>query len=79
MKYDELSQNESFEHDLNLKLVMICCDCGLVHKYDIESISKNKIKITVQRDNRATNLHRKKHVSEMKDLVKSIAAVIKKK
>lgn len=78
MKYDKLNQHDSFEHDLNLQLVMICCDCGLVHRYDLKQISKRKIKITVHRDSRATNLHRKQHVSEMKDLMKEIKAVIKK-
>jgi hypothetical protein len=78
MKYDKLNQNDSFEHDLNWQLCLICCDCGLVHRYDIRQVSKRKIKITVRRDDRATNLHRKQHVSEMKDLVKNITAVIKK-
>jgi len=78
MKYDKLNQHDSFEHDINIPLIMICCDCGLVHKYDIEQTGKDKIKITVHRENRATNLHRKQHISELRDLMKEIKAVIKK-
>lgn len=64
--YEHLTDGDSVvinTKTTNLKLC--CCDCGLVHNIPLTVVQKNgkltrKIRMTFNRDDRATNLIRKR-------------------
>jgi len=54
-KYDAVENGVPFKIRLGKRcLKLACCDCSLVHDFDIKFISKNEIELTIHRNNRAT-------------------------
>lgn len=61
MAYIQLKDGDSFEIERTGGVINLgCCDCGLVHKFDV-GISKNnnRIYFTITRDSRATGQRRR--------------------
>ena len=57
-KYPEVLDGEWFSPVMS-NYRQMCCDCGLVHKFEFRKIS-NGIEVRVWRDDRATALARRK-------------------
>lgn len=43
----------------------VCCDCGLVHLWELKKNAKGNFVFRIRRDNRATAQMRKNHKYEM--------------
>ncbi len=61
MKYPKaLHDGDSFELRDGVPMKHVCCDCGLVHIWDVKHTKGTRITVvTTQRDNRATAQRRR--------------------
>ena len=53
-EYVKVIEDEPFEHSTKGDLWIQCCDCGLVHKWQIKVLGPNKVQVFVKRHDRAT-------------------------
>lgn len=60
-KYESVKNDESFVIIPKKEvLVLACCDCGLVHNIRF-TVKKEKLHITMDRNNRATGQYRRRN------------------
>lgn len=66
-EYEQVYDNVSFEIKPGKNnLHLMCCDCSLIHIISIEMTKNKKIKLTLNRDNRATAQARRKRYKKGK-------------
>jgi len=58
-EYKKFYDGDSIIHDVRGAPGLKCCDCGLIHHYEFDIISKNKIRIAIWRNDKETAKERK--------------------
>ena len=70
-KWTKIKDGDTMELVDCVQHAVMCCDCGLVHNYEVHH-TKNARKtiVTVTRDNRATAQARRHRHPELKGIIK---------
>lgn len=53
-KYEQVNDGDSFIVEPGVGVKIQCCDCGLVHSFDVIITQEKKVVFTIKRDDRAT-------------------------
>lgn len=53
-KYETVNDGDSFIVEPGVGVKIQCCDCGLVHNYDVIITQEKKVIFTLSRDDKAT-------------------------
>jgi uncharacterized Zn finger protein len=69
-KFTQLKDGDSMELVDKVQHAVVCCDCGLVHNYEVtHTKNARKTIVTVRRDNRATAQIRRYRHPELKGII----------
>jgi uncharacterized Zn finger protein len=69
-KYIKLKNGESMELRDSVNHAVVCCDCGLVHNYEVHHTKNARVTVvTVTRDNRTTAQIRRYRHPQLKGII----------